>query len=47
MNLFPDLFAVSLSLGIKFQFSPASIAMLGALVFCLVIVWKWAKRRLM
>lgn len=47
MTIFPDLFAVSLTLGVKAQFSPASIAMLAALAFCVVVAYKWAKRRLM
>jgi hypothetical protein len=48
MNLFPDIIAASVTFGValKGQITPASIAMLGALAFCMVVVWRWAKGRM-
>jgi hypothetical protein len=43
MNLIPEFLVVQF--GLKFQFSPLNIAMLVALGFCLIIVWRWYKRR--
>lgn len=45
MNLFPEVLAVAVTVGIKFQVTPGSIAMLVALGLCVAIVWRWARRR--
>lgn len=46
MPLIADYLQVGLSLGVKLQITPAAVAMLAVLVFCVAIVWRWAKRRL-
>ena len=43
MNLMPEYLAIQFAL--KLQLSPLNIGALLALGFCLLVVWRWYKRR--
>lgn len=45
MNIIPEVLSVAATIGVKLQLTPGSIAMLAALIFCLAVVWRWAKGR--
>jgi len=46
VNLIPELLSITATPGLKFQVTPGSIAMLAALIFCIAVTWRWAKRRI-
>ena len=43
MNLIPEYLVIQF--GLKLQLSPLNISALIALGFCMVVVWRWYKRR--
>ena len=43
MNIIPEYLVIQF--GLKFQLSPLNIGALLALGFCMVVVWRWYKRR--
>jgi len=43
MNLMPEYLAIQFAL--KLQLTPLNIGALLALGFCLLVVWRWYKRR--
>jgi len=43
MNLMPEFLMVQF--GLKLQLSPLNIGALIALGFCMVVAWRWYKRR--
>lgn len=46
MNLIPELLAVTGALSFKLQLTPLNICGLLALVFCMAVIWKWAKGKI-
>jgi len=43
MNIIPEYLVIQF--GLKLQLSPLNIGALLALGFCMVVVWRWFKRR--
>ena len=43
MNIIPEYLVIQF--GLKLQLSPLNIGALLALGFCLIVVWRWYKRR--
>ena len=43
MNIIPEYLVIQF--GLKIQLSPLNIGALIALGFCMVVVWRWYKRR--
>jgi len=43
MNIIPEYLVIQF--GLKLQLSPLNIGALLALGFCMVVVWRWYKRR--
>jgi hypothetical protein len=46
VTLIPELLAVTGALTVKLQLTPLNICGLLALVFCMAVVWKWAKGKI-
>jgi hypothetical protein len=45
MNLIPEYLNIAFAFQLKLQLSPLNIGALLALGFCMVVVWRWYKRR--
>jgi len=45
MNLIPEYLNIAFALQVKLQLTPLNIGALLALGFCMVVVWRWYKRR--
>jgi hypothetical protein len=45
MNLIPECLSIAFTLQLKLQLTPLNIGALLALGFCMIVVWRWYKRR--
>jgi hypothetical protein len=45
MNLIPEYLNIAFAFQLKLQLSPLNIGALLVLGFCMIVVWRWFKRR--